>query len=66
MLPMFDSADLPLVSPLDKNNFKNASAYVKKKFEKQIMDQTKNIYTHFTCAKGTPEFQEPLLATTTL
>lgn len=31
---------------------KNATKYITKKFEKQIMDKKKTIYPHLTCAKG--------------
>lgn len=39
-------------STLDKNDFKNASTYIIKKFEQQIVDKTKLIYPHLTCATG--------------
>lgn len=37
---------------LDKNDFKNASVYLIRKFEKQIRDRQKLVYPHLTCAKG--------------
>ncbi|KAH7722137.1 guanine nucleotide-binding protein G(z) subunit alpha isoform 1, partial [Aphelenchoides avenae] len=33
-----------------KSDYKNASVYIAKKFEKQIEDRQKIIYPHFTCA----------------
>ncbi|KAI6190308.1 Guanine nucleotide binding protein G(O) subunit [Aphelenchoides bicaudatus] len=38
-----------------KNDFKNASLYITRKFEKQIKDRTKMIYTHLTTATDTSQ-----------
>lgn len=38
---------------LDKNDFKNAALYITRKFEKQIRDKTKMVYTHLTQATDT-------------
>ncbi|KAH7701713.1 heterotrimeric G protein alpha subunit, partial [Aphelenchoides avenae] len=40
-----------------KNDYKNATTFIQKKFEKQIADQTKNVYSHLTCAKDTDQIQ---------
>uniref|UniRef100_A0A1I7RMW3 G-protein alpha subunit n=1 Tax=Bursaphelenchus xylophilus TaxID=6326 RepID=A0A1I7RMW3_BURXY len=37
----------------DKNEFKKAALYITRKFEKQINDKQKMIYTHLTCATDT-------------
>ncbi|KAI6220850.1 Guanine nucleotide-binding protein G(O) subunit alpha [Aphelenchoides fujianensis] len=36
----------------NKNDFKNASLYITRKFEKQIADKQKMIYTHLTAKQG--------------
>uniref|UniRef100_A0AC35FI83 G protein alpha subunit n=1 Tax=Panagrolaimus sp. PS1159 TaxID=55785 RepID=A0AC35FI83_9BILA len=40
-----------------KSDYKNATAYIKRKFEVQITDRTKFIYTHLTCATDTDQVQ---------
>lgn len=37
---------------LDRNDYRNGSYYIAKKFEKQITEKSKVIYPHFTCATG--------------
>ncbi|KAH7711299.1 guanine nucleotide-binding protein G(z) subunit alpha-like protein [Aphelenchoides avenae] len=41
-----------------KNDYRNATVYIAKKFEKQVANrQVKNIYTHLTCAQDTSQMQ---------
>ncbi|KAH7720601.1 ODR-3 protein [Aphelenchoides avenae] len=40
-----------------KNDYKNATTYVAKVFEKQILNPDKNVYIHLTCAKDTSQMQ---------
>uniref|UniRef100_A0A914CP03 Uncharacterized protein n=1 Tax=Acrobeloides nanus TaxID=290746 RepID=A0A914CP03_9BILA len=40
-----------------KNDYKNGTLYITRKFEQQIIDKQKMIYTHLTCATDTDHVQ---------
>ncbi|KAH7695140.1 guanine nucleotide-binding protein G(I) subunit alpha 65A [Aphelenchoides avenae] len=40
-----------------KNNYKTATSYIIRKFEKYHRENKKNIYSHLTCAKDTGQMQ---------
>uniref|UniRef100_A0AC34QCC2 G protein alpha subunit n=1 Tax=Panagrolaimus sp. JU765 TaxID=591449 RepID=A0AC34QCC2_9BILA len=40
-----------------KNDYKNATIYIQKKFEQQIQNKTKMVYIHLTCATDTGQVQ---------
>uniref|UniRef100_A0A7E4WCR5 G-protein alpha subunit n=1 Tax=Panagrellus redivivus TaxID=6233 RepID=A0A7E4WCR5_PANRE len=41
----------------EKNDYKNATEYIQKRFEAQIRNKNKMIYTHLTCATDTDQVQ---------